>query len=446
MKSYKLWSLVLAMTCLAACDKKLDLEPAQSISETLALDNDENVKSVLLGAYDALALDGLFGGNTIRDAELIAADGEIRWVGTYEGPRDVYNHQMIAENGEAENMWVDAYNTINICNNVLEALTIVNADDRAQVEGEARWIRAMAYFQLVRFYGQAYQSGGNNSQLGVPLVLRATRQIDEASFVPRSTVEACYTQILEDITQAKTLLPEENGVRANKYTAAALAARVYLQMGRYADARDNANEVIGSGLYSLLSDYASLWNQSDNTSEDIYAVQVSSQDFLESTMVTFYSIPAFGGRDGDIEIQQKHLNLYSAGDDRLALHYAGAGATRTGKWRDQYNNQSVIRLAEMYLIRAESNARLGTSVGDTVVADYNAVHTRAGLSAKNVVTLDDILLERRLELAHEGHRIHDIKRLKGSVDGLNWDDEKLLYPIPARELEANAKLEQNPGY
>ncbi|MBK8426052.1 MAG: hypothetical protein IPL27_08870 [Lewinellaceae bacterium] len=85
MKSYKLWSLVLAMTCLAACDKKLDLEPAQSISETLALDNDENVKSVLLGAYDALALDGLFGGNTIRDAELIAADGEIRWVGTYEG-------------------------------------------------------------------------------------------------------------------------------------------------------------------------------------------------------------------------------------------------------------------------------------------------------------------------------------------------------------------------
>ncbi|MBK8426054.1 MAG: RagB/SusD family nutrient uptake outer membrane protein [Lewinellaceae bacterium] len=106
----------------------------------------------------------------------------------------------------------------------------------------------------------------------------------------------------------------------------------------------------------------------------------------------------------------------------------------------------MIRLAEMYLIRAESNARLGTSVGDTVVADYNAVHTRAGLSAKNVVTLDDILLERRLELAHEGHRIHDIKRLKGSVDGLNWDDEKLLYPIPARELEANAKLEQNPGY
>ena len=446
MKSYKLWSLVLAVTFLAACDKKLDLEPAQSISESLALENDENVKSVLLGAYDALAADGLFGGDGMRDAELVGADGEIRWVGTFDAPRQIFNHQMIAENGDALNMWEDAYNAINISNNVLEALEVVNADDRAAVEGEARWIRAMAYFQVVRFFGQAYQAGGNNSQPGVPLVLRATRQIDEASFVPRNTVEECYTQILDDITKAKTLLPEDNGIRAGKYTAAALAARVYLQMGRYAEARDNANEVIGSGAYSLLSNYADLWNREDNTNEDIYAVQISSQDFAQATLVVYYSIPAFGGRDGDIEIEQKHLDLYSAGDDRLDLHYSGNGATRTGKWRNQYSNQSVIRLAEMYLIRAECNARLSTSVGATPAADYNAIHTRAGLPAINTVTLGDILYERRLELAHEGHRIHDIKRLKGTADGLNWDDEKLLYPIPARELEANAKLVQNEGY
>lgn len=446
MKSYKIWSLVLAVTFLAACDKKLDLEPAQSISENLALDNDENVKSVLLGAYDALGADGLFGGDGMRDAELVGADGEIRWVGTFDAPRQIFNHQMIAENGDALNMWGDAYNAINISNNVLEALEVVNADDRAAVEGEARWIRAMAYFQVVRFFGQAYQAGGNNSQLGVPLVLRATRQIDESSFVPRNTVEECYTQILDDITKAKTLLPEDNGVRASKYTAAALAARVYLQMGRYAEARDNANEVIGSGAYSLLSNYADLWNREDNTNEDIYAVQISSQDFAEATLVIYYSIPEFGGRDGDIEIEQKHLDLYSALDDRLDLHYSGNGAMRTGKWRNQYSNQSVIRLAEMYLIRAECNARLSTSVGATPAADYNAIHTRAGLLPKVLVTLDDILLERRLELAHEGHRIHDIKRLKGTADGLNWDDEKLLYPIPARELEANAKLVQNDGY
>lgn len=446
MKINKLWLTALLALGLAACNKELNLEPAQNISEELALSTDANVKSVLLAAYDGLALDGLFGGNTMRDAELLGADGEILWVGTYEAPRAVFNHQQIANNSEAENMWVDAYYTINICNNVLGALDVVNEADRAQVEGEARWIRAMAYFQLVRFYGQAYQPGGNNSQPGVPIVLTPTRKIDEGSFVTRNTVEECYAQILDDLAKAKTLLPEENGVQASQYVAAATMARVYLQMGRYTEARDEANTVIESGFYSLVSDFAAEWNNDDNSSEDIYAVQISSQDFIEATMVTFYSIPAFGGRDGDIEIMQKHLDLYDPGDARLALHYSGAGANRTGKWRDQYRNQPVIRLAEMYLIRAECNARLGTSVGAPVDDDYNATHTRAGLTAKSGVTLDDILLERRLELAHEGHRIHDIKRLKGTADGLNWDDDKLLYPIPAREIEANKGLEQNPGY
>lgn len=446
MKFNKYWLSTLLIFSLAACNKELDLEPAQNISEELALSTDANVKSVLLAAYDGLALDGMFGGNTMRDAELMGADGEIRWVGTFEGPRFVFFHQQIANNAEAENMWIDAYYTINICNNVLEALQVVNEADRAQVEGEALWVRAMAYFQLVRFYGQAYEPGGNNSQLGVPIVLRPTRQIDESSFVSRNTVEECYTQIINDLAKAKAQLPEENGAQANKHVAAATLARVYLQMGRYADARDHANEVIESGYYSLVSDFASEWNNDDNTSEDIYAVQISSQDFLEATMVVFYSIPEFGGRDGDIEILQKHLDLYDPTDARLSLHYPGAGATRTGKWRDQYRNQPVIRLAEMYLIRAECNARLGTSIGAPVDDDYNATHERAGLAAKTGVTLDDILLERRLELAHEGHRIHDIKRLKGTADGLNWDDNKLLYPIPAREIEANKNLEQNPGY
>ncbi|MBK6932071.1 MAG: RagB/SusD family nutrient uptake outer membrane protein [Saprospirales bacterium] len=446
MKSNIFWLLAAFLLPLTACDKKLDLQPAQSISEDLALSTDANVKSVLLGAYDALALDGLFGGNTLRDAELLGADGEIRWVGTFNGPREVFNKAMIAGNGEAENMWLDAYKTINLCNNVLSALDVVNADDRAQVEGEARFIRAMAYFQLLRFYGKPYEAGASNTQDGVPVVLRPTRGIDESSQEPRGPVEAGYAQVVDDLTQAKGLLPEENDFRANKYAAAALLARVYLQMGNYAEARDNANDVISSDAYSLVTDYASLWNNDDNTSEDIFAIQISPQDFLESTLVVFYSIPANGGRDGDIEIEAKHLALYEAGDARLDLHYSGNGAMRTGKWRDQYKNQPIIRLAEMHLIRAECNARLGTATGAPVDDDYNATHTRAGLTAKTGVTLADILLERRVELAHEGHKIHDIKRLKGSADGFNYDANELVYPIPAREREANKNLTQNPGY
>jgi hypothetical protein len=102
----------------------------------------------------------------------------------------------------------------------------------------------------------------------------------------------------------------------------------------------------------------------------------------------------------------------------------------------------------MYLVRAECNQRLGTSIGDTPVNDYNMVHERAGLTGKGSVTLDDILLERRLELAHEGFKLHDMKRLKLSVGSLPYNDPKLVYPIPAREIAANPVIaeQQNEGY
>jgi hypothetical protein len=103
----------------------------------------------------------------------------------------------------------------------------------------------------------------------------------------------------------------------------------------------------------------------------------------------------------------------------------------------------------MYLIRAECNQRLGAPyVGPSPVNDYNTVHTRAGLTAVGSVTLDDILLERRLELSFEGHKIHDMKRLKLNVGIRPYNDNKLLFPIPQRELDANPaiKSQQNPGY
>jgi hypothetical protein len=348
---------------------------------------------------------------------------------------------MDAGNSDAENTWRTAYAAINTANNVLSALSIVNESDRARVEGEARFIRAIAHFELVRLFGKPYVAGATNSQPGVPVVTTPTRGVTSDSYVSRNTVEEVYQAVHDDLHEAVDLLPEDNDVFANKYTAAAMLARLHLTRGEYSEALAEAELVIGSGAYSLVSDYADLWNQDDDTEEAIFSMQVSNQDGANE-LVTFFSIPEYGGRDGDIEIEQKHISLYDAADTRLAMFYEGNGALRTGKWRDQYKNIPVIRLAEMYLIAAECKARLGQSADEY----YNAVHTRAGLSAKTGVTLADVLLERRLELAFEGHRIHDVKRLKGSVDGLNFDDDKLVFPIPARELEANPNLVQNSGY
>ncbi len=429
-----------------ACEDELELQPAQSISEDLALDSDPNVKAVLIGAYDELGVGDVFGGNVLRNAELLGGDGEVRWVGTFEGPRDIFNKAMIAANFDAQELWLESYETINIANNVLSALDVVNEDDRASVEGEALFIRALSYFELVRFFALPYEAGQTNSQLGVPLVLTPTRGITDQSKVSRNTVEEVYNQIIGDLTKAAAQLPEDNDWRASSGAATALLARVYLQKGDYPNARQAANTVIASGAYTLLSNYASVFNRDNNSSESIFSIQVTTQDG-ENTMNTFFATPQFGGRDGDVEILEGHLSLYDAADKRLALFYEdNGGVMYSGKWTNQFGDVGVLRLAEMYLIRAEANQRLGTTVGATPLEDYNSIRTRAGLAAASTVTLDDILLERRLELAHEGHKIHDLKRNKQNVGSLPYNDPKLVFPIPLREINANSNLVQNSGY
>ncbi|MFO7823416.1 MAG: RagB/SusD family nutrient uptake outer membrane protein, partial [Cyclobacterium sp.] len=140
-------------------------------------------------------------------------------------------------------------------------------------------------------------------------------------------------------------------------------------------------------------------------------------------------------------------------DERLEQFVERAGEIRTDKWRDQFRNVKVIRLAEMYLTRAETNFREGTSVGATPLEDINLIRTRVNLPEKNSLTLEEILMERKLELAHEGHFIHDVKRTRGEIQDNNsndlqydYDDPRLVLPIPQREMDANPELVQNPGY
>ncbi len=199
------------------------------------------------------------------------------------------------------------------------------------------------------------------------------RGIDENSFVSRNSVEEVYNQVIADLITAASKLPEENDVYATSGAATALLARVYLQKGDYAKARDAANTVIESGLYELQPSYADVFNNDDNTSEDIFATQITSQDRF-SAMTEFFSIPEYGGRDGDIEILDGHLNLYSPGDERLDLFFLGNGGMRSGKWNNLYGVVNLIRLPEMYLIRAECNVRLGTTIGAAPLSDYNTVH------------------------------------------------------------------------
>lgn len=451
-------SILFVLALFVSCDKKLDLLPRQSLEKDIALSTDANVKRILNGAYDALSSGSLYGGNILLFSELLGANGEIRWEGTFNEPREIWQKSIITTNSFVTNTWLQAYYTINITNNVLSAINIVNTADQNRVKGEAQFIRGSVYFELVKLYAKPYSAGSVTTNLGVPIVLTPTKIIDQTSYVARSTVEQTYAQIITDLTEAESLLPNVNPtsstpalrmIFATKAAAAAMLSRVYLQMGRFADARDAADRAITIAVAngrSLSTPYAAAFNNPINSLEYLFAMQVSALDGANN-MHLYWSIRANGARDGDVSIQPSHLALYDPLDSRRALFYTGNSATRSGKWQLQYRNVPIIRLAEMYLTRAEANFRLGTSIGATPVQDINRTRQRAGLLPLVVVTLNDILLERRLELAHEGHRIHDIKRLMGTADGLAYNADKLVFPIPFREINASqGVIVQNSGY
>jgi hypothetical protein len=146
------------------------------------------------------------------------------------------------------------------------------------------------------------------------------------------------------------------------------------------------------------------------------------------------------------------VQRFETGDTRRNLLTTNSTATYTSKYDVLYGNIKFMRLAEMYLTRAEANFRAGTTVGATPLADINAIRTRARLPVLTALTLPVILKERRLELAFEGFRLGDLKRNQESAfDPLAnttfaWNSPKLVFPIPLREINANPNLTQNAGY
>lgn len=448
MKLLKTIFILASTFAFISCDDELDLRPPQEADADLALSSDANVKTVLIGAYDALSGADLLGGNTQRNAELLGQVSHIQFSGTYNAPSEIWRKDMTTVNLDVTEMWIDGYDVINTTNNIISAIEVVDEDDQDRVSGEAHFLRGLMYFELVKFFAKPYSAGNVNDNLGVPLVLTPTVGLSDEDFVSRASVNDVYNQVISDLQTAESKLPTDNGVYANKAAAAAILSRVYLQQAQYASARDAANRAIShsDGIYSLGSNYTSLFNNSANSSEDIFAIQVTTQDGVNN-MQLFYASPAYGGR-GDIEIQPAHLALYDNSDLRLNLYYSdpSTGETRTEKWVNQFANVPFIRLSEMYLTRAEGNIRLGESVGDNPADDLHLIRQRAGLPFIASPTVDDVTLERRRELAHEGQAIHDYKRLQLPVDGMPFDDNNLVFPIPQREINVNKNLTQNPGY
>jgi starch-binding outer membrane protein, SusD/RagB family len=442
---------------LVACNKQLDVKPVNTVeSAGFNLQNPDEVESAIVGCYSIMGGGALYGTNLFLLSDLLGSESYCSWRGTFQGFRQVAGKTMVRENSEASRTWIAGYRAINSANIVLASLGVVtDPDQKNQFEGEALFTRGTMLFEMVRYYALPFDPLTANTQLGIPIITTAAR--DEAAAFnkkARNTVAEVYAQVITDLTAAAAKLPEENGTRATKYTALAMLSRVYMQQSNFAKARDAADEVINSGYYELNASVTAVFSNK-NSRESIWEIQQNDQNNAGTTndgMTTFYASLVGIGR-GDVRMNTTFVNSYNAADLRKTeWYYVGVGArpgnTYCGKWKSFSQNLPVIRLAEMYLNRAECNRRLGTNIGDTPENDLAEVRNpvRTNLASIVAPTLNNILTERNYELAFEGARIHDIRRLKGVTGAFAWDAPRLVFPIPQREIDANNLLVQNPGY
>lgn len=451
MKKYNYISIIIAMLTLSfiACNDNLSIEPEQYLLTDEVIKSPENISKILNNAYGLARSSSSYGGSIALASELIANDGDIWWNGTYVEPAEFDEKAMLSDNGFVEDIWLNAYVINNEANIVLSNLSVfTDANEKEISEGSAKFLRGLVYFDLARLFSKPYVAGAQNNQLAVPLVLTAVVDLNALEYPTRSTLDEVYTQVILDLTDAYNLLPSSNDIFATKYSAAALLARVYLQKGDYKNARDMANVVISDSGATLTTTFDAAFNNDENSVEDLFAWQVTSQDVSSNYFNVFWAGRDFGGRSGnpDVDVEPQHWDIYDDPNDDRANFFYEAKWWCTTKWQYQFGNIPFLRLAEMYLIRAESNFRETTNIGNTPLNDINKLRYRAKANLFTSIDLSKILMERKRELAFEGFALFDAKRLGQNVGSIPYNANELIMPIPLREMDVNTNLVQNDGY
>jgi len=435
----------------AACDAPLDVNPRQSLPQDQALRTVEEIRAGANAMYDALQdCDGAYCRNLLVFPDMYADN--LRYTGTYSTDREVALRDVRADNTAVAEIWGIAYDGINRANNVLEAIPNVESlddDEGETLGGEAHFVRALNYFNLVKFFG------------GVPLVTEPVWVLSPDVNVARATEAQVWALIESDLNAAISQLPGENEPgRASVWAARALLARAHLYQREWAQAFALANNVIENGPFELVDQYANVF-ENEQTSEAIFEVPFSVTD--QNALAFWFYTRDLGGRWGFAPTTSGANSLlaaFTADDERRPVAVQMSGTRAFGnKFTDVAggtDDAPVIRLAEMYLIRSEAAAR--QNMLPRAIADINIVRNRSGVAdlAASVDTQEEVLVanlaERRRELFFEGHRFFDLRRFNDIpsvatyMNALGLTGFRLLFPIPQREIDANPALTQNPGY
>ncbi|MDP4711432.1 MAG: RagB/SusD family nutrient uptake outer membrane protein [Saprospiraceae bacterium] len=456
-----------------ACDEFLDVEPEQSLSTPVAFSDKSTALASLMGVYSQAQDADVYGSVTAMISEMQADN--VRFVGSFPTFQEISRYVTIASNGSVRSIWADHYAGILAANAVIKNMPSVedpglSESERAQFIGEAKFMRALFYFNLVNMFAQPYNVS-NGATPGVPLVLEPTIFEGEQILPARNTVAEVYAQIEKDFQEALAVLPDKYGSaaqtrgRATKGAANGLLSRLYLYKGDNVKAIQSADAVLGkTDLYALAADYSFY---DGNTAEDVFSIQNTTTD--QSSWDLYY-LPAVRGGRGDAPYSDDLLAVFDQTNDArftsltfTGVDAAGNQAIFTNKFKNGIENSDngpIMRTTEVVLNKAEALVKSTNSVNAEAIALINPLLTRAGVptvSASDFASaealLDRILLERRKELCFEGHRRMDLlrngKALRTAGPGAgvsNPGDPLIVLPIPQRDIDLGSSLPQNPGY
>lgn len=438
----KIYILIIAVFAGTACDV-LDVKPYDRIDIKDAFPDKAAIEKGILGTYGPLQYLSYYGRGFMIFSDLSADNLENPIDGTASDYREIDNNNILPENGGAYGIWASAYESINNANNVI--IRVPGMADMSDTEkevalGELYFVRALNHFNLMIYFG------------GVPIKITPSLSLADVN-QPRRPVAEVYAQIVEDLEYAaEHLTASSDKTRASKYAAIALLARVHLYMGAYEDAIDMATEVIEDGGYDLLDDYASVFT--DGSAEVIFEI-----DFTENSRnrIAEYNFPKSLNGRREVAPTADILGAYESGDERYTASIKFEGplpyAIKYDDLAKGAENVIVLRLAEMYLIRAEANAKLTQNLS-TVQSDINEIRDRAELGDTPATTFPTLLQaieqERWVEFAFEGHRWFDLVRTNRAIAVLDnvTDVNQTLFPIPNAEIltNTNPDMKQNPGY
>ncbi|SFH16613.1 RagB/SusD family nutrient uptake outer membrane protein [Pedobacter insulae] len=487
---------MLIVTCLfavgmTACKKTFN--PSTAIDEKSALTSEADIETATIGTYalfkaEAYVRSGYFFTEYPTDE---VAQGQ----NSSDDLSNIYKYTPIKTSGHAANFWSSAYRSISAANRVIESIDDNASTALKQLKGENLYIRGMLHFNLVRIFARPYTQNPTVN-LGVP-ILKDGLTDEEKLTLARSNVKDVYDAVVADLLKAGDFMSQsKSNSFASKEVAFALLSRVYLYMENNEKAVEYADKVINSGRYSLLtsSEYPTYFRGApDGNKETIFCIRhIKTEDRGFSSIGSMYFSGDASGNPlnqaasgwGEIYASKKFYDALNANPQDLRLKFISPlmenGVVKLNNkitpnvpmyYINKYSLQEGIvnlsspvylRLAEMYLNRAEANAKLGND--QLALDDVNRIRTRAGianltlagltLSGKSV--LDAVLDERWYELAFEGHRAYDlfrnnralIRNYPGTGTSTNQTiqpgDSKIVSFIPQNEIDKNNKLIQNP--